>query len=167
MPRVCQGRGVTGLEIGVAIAIVVGIAGVVIPGLPGSLLVGVAILVWAIATGGVGAWVVLAVVVALLVGGTVVKYAVPGQRMKAAGIPTSTLWWGAGGAVIGYFVIPVVGVLIGFPLGIYAAEHQRLGPEQAWPSTRSALKAVGLSMLIELTACTLAAATWAVGVLAT
>jgi uncharacterized protein YqgC (DUF456 family) len=158
---------VTGIEIGVAIALVVGIAGVVIPGLPGSLLVGVAVLVWAIAIGGATAWVVFGVVVALLLAGVVVKYAVPGKRMKADGIPNSTLWWGAAGAVVGYFAIPIVGVLIGFPIGIYAAEHQRLGPEQAWPSTRAALKAVGLSMLIELTACTLAAGTWAIGVIVT
>jgi uncharacterized protein YqgC (DUF456 family) len=157
----------TGLEIGVAIALVVGIAGVVIPGLPGSLLVGVAVLIWAIATGGVTAWLVFAAVVVLLVLGVVVKYAVPGKQLKAVGIPNSTLWWGAAGAVVGYFAIPIVGVLVGFPLGIYAAEHQRLGPEQAWPSTRAALKAVGLSMLIELAACTLAAGTWAIGVVAT
>lgn len=157
----------TGVEIGVAIALVVGIAGVVIPGLPGSLLVGVAVLVWAVATGGATAWAVFAVVVVLLALGVVVKYAVPGKQLKSVGIPTSTLWWGAAGAVVGYFAIPIVGVLVGFPLGVYAAEYQRLGPEQAWPSTRSALKAVGLSMLIELTACTLAAVTWAIGVVAT
>lgn len=157
----------TGLEIGVAIALVVGIAGVVIPGLPGTALVGIAVLVWAIATGGATAWAVFGVVAALLLAGVVVKYAVPGKQLKTVGIPTSTLWWGAAGAIAGYFVIPIVGVLVGFPLGIYAAEHQRLGPEQAWPSTRSALKAVGLSMLIELTAATLAAGVWAAGVVAT
>ena len=157
----------TGLEIGVAIAVVVGIAGVVIPGLPGSLLVGMAILVWAIATGGVTAWVVFGVAVALLLGGVAVKYAVPGKRLKADGIPNLTLLLGGVGAVVGFFVIPVVGVPIGFVVGIYAAELQRVGSERAWPSTRAALRAVGVSMLIELTACTLAAATWAVGVVLT
>jgi len=157
----------SGIEIGVAIAIVVGIAGVVIPGLPGSLLVGGAVLVWAITLGEVVGWIVFAIVVLLLVLGVVVKYAVPGKQLKSVGIPNSTLWWGAAGAIVGYFAIPIVGVLVGFPLGIYAAEYQRLGPEQAWPSTRAALKAVGLSMLIELTACTLAAGTWAVGVVVT
>jgi len=157
----------TGLEIGVAIAVVVGIAGVVIPGLPGSLLVGAAVLVWAIATGGATAWIVFGVVVALLLAGVAVKYAVPGKRMKADGIPNLTLLLGGLGAVVGFFAIPVVGVPIGFVLGIYLAELQRLGSEQAWPSTKAALRAVGVSMLIELTACTLAAATWAVGVVAT
>jgi hypothetical protein len=157
----------TGLEIGVAIAIVVGIAGVVIPGLPGSLLVGVAILVWAIATGGVTAWVVLGVAVAVLLGGVAVKYAVPGRKLKAEGIPNLTLLLGGVGAVVGFFAIPVVGVPLGFVLGVYLAELQRLGSERAWPSTKAALRAVGVSILVELTACTLAAATWATGIVLT
>jgi uncharacterized protein YqgC (DUF456 family) len=157
----------TGIEIGVAIAIVVGIAGVVIPGLPGTLLVGGAVLVWAIATGGTTAWVVFGVAVALLLGGIAVKYAVPGKRMKADGIPNLTLLLGALGAVVGFFTVPVVGVPIGFVAGIYGAELQRVGSEQAWPSTKAALRAVGVSMLIELTACTLAAAAWATGVVLT
>jgi hypothetical protein len=160
---------VTGIEIGVAIAIVVGVAGVVIPGLPGSLLVGVAVLVWAITLGEGAGWVVFGVVVVLLAGGTVVKYAVPGRRMKAEGIPNATLWWGAAGAIAGTFVIPVpvVGTIAGFVIAIYLAEQQRVGSEQAWPSTRSALRAVGTSMLIELTATTLAGVVWAVGAVTT
>lgn len=157
----------TGLEIAVAIAIVVGIAGVVIPVLPGTLLVGGAVLVWAIATGGTTAWVVFGVVVALLVAGMAVKYAVPGKRLKADGIPNQTLLLGGVGAAVGFFAIPVVGVPIGFVVGIYLAELQRVGSDQAWPSTKAALRAVGVSMLIELTACTLAAAAWVAGVVAT
>lgn len=150
-----------------AVALLVGIVGVLVPVLPGSLLVGGAILVWAIATGGVTAWVVFAVAVVMLVLGMVVKYAVPGQRMKADGIPNTTLLLGGVGAVAGFFAIPVVGVPIGFVVGIYGAELQRVGSERAWPSTKAALRAVGVSMLIELTACTLAAAAWAVGVIIT
>lgn len=157
----------TGIEIGVAIALAIGIAGVVIPGLPGSLLVGVAVLVWAIATGGATAWVVFAVAAAWLIGAQVVKYAVPGKQLKTAGVPTSTMLLGAVGAVAGFFAIPVVGVPIGFVLGIYLAEVRRLGTDAAWTSTRAALKAVGVSMLIEMTGCVLASATWAVGVVAT
>ena len=49
-------------------------------------------------------------------------------------------------------MIPVVGLLVGFVLGVYLAELRRVGSEAAWPATRHALKAVGLSMLIELVA---------------
>lgn len=155
------------LEVGVAVAISVGVLGVVVPLLPGSLLVGAAIGVWAIATGGPTAWVVLGVAVTFLVSGTVVKYLVPGRSLHAAGVPMRSLVVGAVLAVAGLFVVPVVGAPLGFVLGVYLAELQRLGGTLAWPSTRAALKAVGLSILIETTACALAAATWAVGVVAT
>ena len=155
------------LEVGVALAIAVGVLGVVVPVLPGSLLVGAAIGVWAIATGGLTAWIVFAVAVAVLVTGTVVKYLVPGRSLQAAGIPMRSLVVGAVLAVAGLFVVPVVGAPLGFVLGVYLAELQRIGSTLAWPSTRAALNAVGLSILIETTACALAAATWAVGVVAT
>ena len=50
----------------------------------------------------------------------VVKYAVPGRRLKAA-VPMRTLVVGGMFAVVGFFVIPVVGVLVGFPIGVYVA----------------------------------------------
>ncbi len=154
-------------EVLVAVAIAVGLAGVLVPILPGSALVLAAILVWAIEVGVGAAWAVFAVAAVLLVIGTVVKYAVPGKRLKTAGIPASTQWLGAGLAVVGFFVIPVVGIFLGFVLGIYLAEHRRVGSAQAWPSTKQALRAVGLSIMIELAAAVLAALTWVVGVVVT
>ena len=149
----------------VGLAIAVGLVGIVVPGLPGSLLVVGAILVWAIVVGTATGWAVFGVAVALILLGTVVKYAVPGRRMKREGVPTSTLMLGALLGVIGFFVIPVVGIVVGFVLGVYLAELRRLGPQRAGPATVSALKAVGLSMLIEFLACLAAAATWALGLL--
>jgi hypothetical protein len=73
----------------------------------------------------------------------------------------------AAGAVVGFFVIPVVGALVGFPVGVYLAERARVGPGQAWPSTREALRAVGLSILIELGAALVATAVWIAGVVGT
>jgi uncharacterized protein YqgC (DUF456 family) len=149
----------------VAVAIAVGIVGIVVPVLPGTLLVLGAILVWAVEVGTGTAWVVFGVATTFLVLGTVVKYAVPGRRLRATGVPTSTLLVGALVAVVGFFVVPVVGLLLGFVLGVYLAERGRVGADQAWPSTKHALRAVGLSILIELVAAVLAAATWVVGVL--
>ena len=54
-----------------------------------------------------------------------------------------------------------VGFFVGFPLGIYVEERRRLGPHApAWRSTRQALRAIGLSILIELSATVVAAAVW-------
>ncbi len=151
-------------EIVVALAIAVGVVGILVPILPGGILILLAVLVWAADVGGGTAWTVFAVAAAFLVVGTVVKYAVPGRRLKEAGIPASTQWTGVGLGAVGFFVIPVLGLFIGFVLGIYLAERRRLGPVAAGPSTRHALRAVGLSILIELLAAVLAAATWVVGV---
>ena len=151
-------------EILVALAIAVGIVGVVVPVLPGTVLVLAAVLVWALDIGTTTAWAVFAVAATLLVAGSVVKYLVPGRRLKASGVPNRTLLAGALLGFVGFFVVPVVGLLLGFVLGIYLAERARVGGGAAWPSTKHALRAVGFSILIELVAACLAAVAWAVGV---
>jgi uncharacterized protein YqgC (DUF456 family) len=158
---------VTATEALVALTIVVGILGVVVPVLPGSVLIVGAVLVWTLVTGGATAWVVLALVTALVAVGAVVKYVVPGRRLADSGIPASTQWAGVGLGVVGFFVLPVIGLPIGFVLGIYLAEVRRVGSSRAWPSTVHSLKAVGLSILIELVAALAAAAVWVAGVAAT
>jgi len=147
----------------VGLAVLVGLVGIVVPVLPGSVLIMAAVLVWALESATSTGWVVFALVTLLLAVGAIVKYAVPGRRLKAVGVPNRTLLGGALLGFVGFFVIPVVGLLIGFVLGIYLCEAQRLGRDRAWPSTRSALNAVGLSLLIELAAGLLAALTWLAG----
>ena len=158
---------VTATELFVAVLIAVGIAGIIVPVLPGTFLVLAAILVWALEVGTSTGWLVFAVCAALLVGGSVVKYLVPGRRLKASGVPHRTLLVGALLAFVGFFVIPLVGMFVGFVLGVYVAERARVGAAGAWPSTVGALRAVGVSILIELVAAFLAALTWVVGVVAT
>jgi uncharacterized protein YqgC (DUF456 family) len=92
---------------------------------------------------------------------------VPGRRLQAAGVPGRTLALGAVLGVVGFFVIPVVGLFLGFVAGVYLSELVRVGSRGAWPATVHALKAAGLSILIELTACLLATAAWVAGVLLT
>lgn len=152
----------------VGIAILVGLVGVVVPALPGLLLVWGAVLVWALVERTAAAWVLLAAATALVAVSQVVKYLVPSRRMRAAGVPTVSL--AAGGLVgaVGFFVIPIVGAFLGFVLGVYLAERLRLGNHAlAWSSTRHALKAAGLSILIELGAGLLVAGAWLATVLLT
>jgi len=157
---------VTGLELLVALAIAVGLAGILVPVLPGSVLILGGVLVWALDVGGTTAWLVFAVVTAILVVGTALKFLVPNRRLKSAGVPSSTQWAGAAVGIVGFFVVPVVGLFVGFVLGVYAAERRRLG-SRAWPSTKAALRAVGLSIAIELVAGLGATFVWVGGVLAT
>lgn len=154
-------------EVLVALAIAVGLVGILVPVLPGTILVGGAILAWAWSVGGTTAWLVLSVAVVVLAAGTVVKYLLPGRRLQVAGIPASTQWIGVLLGVVGFFVVPVVGLFLGFVLGVYLAELRRVGSAEAWPSTVHSLKAVGLSILIELAAALAATLVWIVGVVAT
>jgi uncharacterized protein YqgC (DUF456 family) len=144
-----------------AALVVVGIVGIVVPILPGLVLVVAGVAVWAVSRADAVAWIVLGIVVAIVLVGSVVKYLVPGRRLRDSGVPGRTIALGAVLGVVGFFVIPVVGLFIGFVLGIYLAELARLGGhEVAWPSTRKALAAVGWSIVIEMATGLIAAAVW-------
>ncbi|MGI8699278.1 MAG: DUF456 domain-containing protein [Mycobacteriales bacterium] len=149
----------------VALVMAVGVIGVLVPLLPGLLLVAGAALVWALAEQDSYAWVVFGVILAVLAVGTVAKYVLPARSLAAAGAPRSTLVVGALAAVVGFFVIPVIGLPVGGVLGVYAAELRRLGRNSAaWRSTRTTLRAVGFGVLIELAAGLVAVAIWALAV---
>jgi len=149
------------------VMVVLGLVGVVVPVLPGLLLTWAGVAVWALATRGAVGWAVFAVATVVVVVGSVAKYLIPGRRLKESGVPWSTMAAGALLGVVGFFVVPVVGVLVGFVLGVYLAELGRQrSPAQAWPATRRALVLTGWSVLIELATGLFAAAVWVAGLLA-
>ncbi|GEM35189.1 DUF456 domain-containing protein [Nocardia neocaledoniensis] len=151
-------------EVIVGLVILVGLVGVIVPILPGIILIFAAIAVWAFMTGGAAAWTVFAIATIALVISGIVKYTWPGRRMREAGVSNRALLVGAILGVVGFFVIPVVGLFIGFVLGVYLAELYRLKTnELAWPATVHALKGVGLSMLVELFGALLASGVWLTG----
>ena len=147
----------------------VGLVGVLLPVLPGLLLIGLAGLAWASLDGGGAArWTVVASMLVVLLAGTVAKYVLPARSARSTGAPRSTMLLGAVGAVVGFFVIPVVGLVVGGVGAVFLAELNRLGDAaSAWRSTRAVLVGVGIGVLIELTAGLLAILVWVAGVLAT
>lgn len=150
----------------VALAIAVGLAGIIVPILPGGLLVIAAIGVWAYVEASTTSWVTFGIAAALFVAAEVIKYTWPVARMRRADVRTSVLVIGAIAGVVGFFVIPVIGLLIGFVAGVFAAELSlRRDPTRAWASTVHALKGVALSVGVELTGGLLATITWVIGVL--
>lgn len=152
-------------ELAVGLIIVVSLFGVILPVLPGlALEVGV-ILVWAFVKGGAVAWGVAIAVLVLATIGTVVKYTIPKRKLNEVGIPNRTLLLATAVAVVGLFVIPVIGAPIGFVMTIYLGERARVGPERAWPATRSSLGAVATSVGIELATGLLIAAVWFLAVI--
>ena len=158
----------TGGLILTAIAIAVGLAGIFVPMLPGSLLVWAAIAVWAYIVSTTTGWVVFGVATAMLGAGILVKYLWPARRMRAADISGRTMLAGGALGIVGFFVIPVAGLIVGFVLGVFLAElAQRRDRRRAWASTVHAVKGVALSVGVELGAALSAAAVWVVGVVLT
>lgn len=145
----------------VGLGVIVGLVGIVVPILPGLLLIWGSVTVWALVERSDTAWVVLAIATVVAITSQVVKYVVPGRRLRDAGVPTRGILAGAVLGLVGFFVIPVVGLFLGFVAGIYAVEHLRLRNHQsAWRSTVHALKAVGLAILIEMLAGLLIGSAW-------
>ncbi|HYO01433.1 MAG TPA: DUF456 domain-containing protein [Mycobacterium sp.] len=150
----------------VAMVIAVGLIGILVPLLPGSILVFAAIAVWAFVEGKTVAWVTLGVVTAILAAALLVKYLWPMKRMRSADVGTWSLLAGGVLGIVGFFVIPVVGLVIGFVLGVFLAELAlRHNSRLAWASTVHAMKGVALSVGVELAGALLATMVWVAGVL--
>ena len=103
--------------------------GVLVPVLPGLLLVLAGIAVWAVPRGDTVGWTVLGLAVLVVALGSVAKYLLPGRKLREAGVPMRTLALGGVLGIVGFFVIPVIGLFLGFVLGVYLGELSRLrGP---------------------------------------
>ncbi|BBZ65320.1 MAG: DUF456 domain-containing protein [Mycolicibacterium insubricum] len=151
----------------VGLVIALGLVGIVVPLLPGGLLVFAAIAVWGVIEGGPWGWGTVGAAAALYLATVVVKYLWPARQMRAAEVPGWVLVLGAVGGVVGFFVIPVLGLPIGFLLGVFAAELVlRRDLRRAAVSTWFAVKAVLLSVGVEFTGALLSALVWLVAVLA-
>lgn len=151
----------------VGLAVVVGLVGIVVPVVPGSPLIAAAVLVWAIDAEDGRAWAVLAVVVLLLAIGWASTYVLTGKRVAAAGVPRRSLVVAGLAAIVGFFVIPVVGLVVFFVGALFAMEYLRFrDARRAWASSWVALKATALGMVVELGLALLAATTWAIAALA-
>lgn len=156
------------LELLVGLAILVGLFGAVTQIIPGSIIVLVAVGVWAGFTGGVAAWVVFVVGLLAVVAAAIVKYVLAGRHLKNAEVPSSTLLVGGVLGIVGFFVIPVVGLPIGFVGGVYLAELSRRRDQRlAWTSTKAALAATGITIVVELAGALVATGAWVVGLLVT
>lgn len=152
-------------EVVIGLLILIGLFGILLPVLPGLLLIVGSVLLWAGVEGGVAPWTIALVATGLAVLGGVARYALPGKRLRDSGVPRSTLVIAGALAIGGFFVIPVLGAPIGFVGGMYLAERNRLGRQAAGASTRHTLRAVGLSIGIELSTGLLIAGLWLTGVL--
>jgi uncharacterized protein YqgC (DUF456 family) len=150
-------------ELVIGLVIAIGLLGIVFPVLPGGIIVGLAIGVWAFVVGG-WAWAFFAAAAIVIAAAEVIKYYVAGRTLKSAGVPNVTVVVGGIVGIVGFFVVPVVGLILGFILGAMVSELVRgWSFEQAWRGAVAAMKAAGASMLVELSGALIATTIWLVG----
>lgn len=144
--------------------IAVGCVGIVFPVLPGSILALIGLVIWAFVVQAPEGWVVLALGGTLLIAGMSSSLVLTGSRLRRREIPNRTLLFGVVGAVVGMFVIPVVGLFVGFLVGLLLSETVRNRDlNTALASSWAAAKAMGVGILLELTCALLASLTFIVG----
>jgi uncharacterized protein YqgC (DUF456 family) len=154
----------------VALAVVVmlvGLIGVVVPVLPGLVLIWVAaVSTTLLLRADVVGWLVTMLLTVLFGLGMAATIWLPARQGRRGGVPLRSLLAAAAGAVVGFFVIPVIGFLVAGAAGLLLSERSRL---DAWqPALRSVggvVRAYGLGVVVELVAGLSMIAVWASAVL--
>lgn len=145
--------------------LVVAAIGSVYPVLPGSPLAIITLLAWAWIMGSTVAW-TAAVIGSLLAGvGWTASAVLTGRKLKQQQIPKRSIAVAMVTAVVGMYLIPVVGLFVGFGAGLLASEYaRRRDLRAALTSSLETLKATGIGILVEFFMVCLAASVWLVGV---
>ncbi|RSS84405.1 DUF456 domain-containing protein [Streptomyces sp. WAC06614] len=145
----------------VGLVLVLGVVGVLVPGVPGTWLVWAGLLWWTLQAPTALAWSLLVAATALLLVVQLVTWQLPPRRLREAGVTRRMAAAAGAGAVLGFVLVPVLGAVPGFMAGIYASERLRLGTHgEAMASLRTVMRAVGTSVLVELLACLMVLAAW-------
>jgi uncharacterized protein YqgC (DUF456 family) len=150
----------------VAMVMLLGLFGVLAPGVPGPWLIWAAMLWWSLHENTGLAWILLVSSTALLLLTQVVVWQLPQRRLRGVGISQRMVAYAGIGALLGFVLVPVLGAVPGFVGGIYLSERLRLGGHgQAKAATRRVMRAAGTSVLVELFACLLIVGAWVGAVL--
>jgi hypothetical protein len=159
---------ITATNVLVLLVMVVGTVGIVVTVLPGLVVVWGATPVWAFERQDGPGWLVLGLTTVVYAVGLVAKYVLPGRRMKTAGVDGAIVAVALAVAVVGFFVVPVVGAPLGFVLAVYVLERiKHREHAAAWRATTHAVRAVLLNIGIELATAFAIIAIWGVSVYVT
>lgn len=149
------------------LVILLGLGGVLLPGVPGSWLVWAGVLWWALKDPQPAAWAVLVGATVVLLLSQAVRWTLPPRRLRADDATHQVTAYAGAGAVLGFVLVPVLGAIPGFLGGIYLAERLRLGRHgEAMAALRTVMRSGGSGLLTELFACLLITGTWLGAVLA-
>lgn len=143
----------------------VGLVGIVFPILPGSILVGAGALVWAIWGASGWGWVAFGVAALVLVVGAAGSLLLTGRSLQRRQVPKWPVTVGIVLGIAGMFLLPGVGLPVGFALGLLLAEWYRMRSfRRAAVTSWETVKALGLGIVIELGCAMVATSTLAVSV---
>jgi uncharacterized protein YqgC (DUF456 family) len=148
------------------ILLVVAAVGVVYPVLPGSAIAIATLLVWALVVGSWAAWATAIVGSLLCAVGWSASAVLTGRRLKQLEVPGWSIAVAFVAGIAGLFLIPVVGIFVGFAVGLLVSEsirHRDVG--RAVHYSIETLKAMGMGVLVELGMLCVAVAVWSAGVL--
>ncbi|GAA1349573.1 DUF456 domain-containing protein [Falsarthrobacter nasiphocae] len=132
------------------IAVTAGVIFTILPVLPGSFIALAGLLVWAIGESNPVGWGVFAVCGILLAAGASMQILMTGRTMRRHRIPNRSVVVGVVAGVILMFIVPIVGLPLGFAAGLFGMELARqrdIG--LATRSSVAALKATGVGILVE------------------
>lgn len=145
----------------VAVVLLLGLCGVLVPGVPGSWLVWAGVMWWALEDPRPAAWWVLVGATVVLLVSWAVRWSLPPRRLTESGATPRMGVYAGSGTLLGFVLLPVLGAIPGFVAGIYLSERLRLGRhDAAKDATRRAMRSGGSSVLAELFACLLVAGAW-------
>jgi uncharacterized protein YqgC (DUF456 family) len=149
------------------VIILLGICGVLTPGVPGSWLVWAGVLWWALNDPRPTAWAVLVgATLLLLLAGLLRAQLAPRHASRTADLARRPGPRGSAGlgAFLGFFLLPVVGAVPGFLAGLYLHErlHEGRRPREARAAVRGMMRSGGTALLVELCAALLILGAWLV-----
>lgn len=151
-------------ELAVGLVMIVGLAGTLLPILPGPLVMWLAAVAYGLAEGfGLVGFLALALITLLLLWGAWLSVRIPQRRAAGSGLSIRAQVLAAVFAVVGFFVIPVVGAAVGFVGGVFLIRYTReRDVAGAWESTRSALGSLWRAAAAQFGTGVAAAAVWLV-----
>jgi uncharacterized protein YqgC (DUF456 family) len=152
--------------VGIALVMAAGLAGTILPGVPGLPLIWAGALAYGILEDfGTNGLIAMILITLFLVLGAASKYVLAQRRARTSGAPRQSIVAGALLGFVGFFVIPVVGFFAGAALGVLAAERRRVGEwGRAWRSTKAVIAAFGIGVVIEMAAGVAMIGAWVVWV---
>jgi uncharacterized protein YqgC (DUF456 family) len=141
------------LGFGIAVAFIfVGIIGIIVPILPGTLLIWLTVLIYAWRTGfEVIGWpsLVFITIIAFIAG--TAQFWLPLLGAQKQGAAKRAMFLGVVGAIIGTFVVPLVGTVIGYAVGIFLGEYMKIRDwNLALRASLGGIAGWGISTIIEL-----------------